>query len=115
MVPFPKLGKLDLKLPKLSQEKRVARFLGSAIAERMKNALSWEEMLVNTDLTAEEEDAEDNQVGQNYTKCSIVHLPSFLWLKGTLQRDIAAIGVPVSLDRLPWVSQLSLKKQLLPF
>ena len=65
MVPFPKLEKLDLKLPKLSQEKRVALFLGLAIAERMKNVLSWEEMLVNTDLTAEEEGAEDNQLGQN--------------------------------------------------
>ena len=60
MVPFPKLEKSDLKLPKLSPVERVARFLGLVIAESMKNALSWEEMLVNSDLTAEDaEDADD--------------------------------------------------------
>jgi hypothetical protein len=58
MVPFPKLEKLEHKHPKLSQEERVAQFLGSAIAERMKNVLSLEEMLVNSDQTAE--DAEDD-------------------------------------------------------
>jgi len=60
MVPFPKLEKLEHKPPKLSQEERVAQFLGLVIAERMKNVLSLEEMLVNSDQTAEAEDAEDD-------------------------------------------------------
>ena len=60
MVPFPKLEKLEHKLPKLSQEQGVAQFPGLAIAERMKNVLSLEEMLVNSDQTAEAEDAEED-------------------------------------------------------